>query len=112
MNSTTLKNVWLRWAILFLLSRSGFAPRFTIHDDESPPKKPMLAPIGSEVALSKSLLNDSSLALENVENDENVKPVLPDCERHGFRQSTDFILSRYPGVSLCVLFGNGQYCLY
>lgn len=80
---------------------SSYAQRFTIHNDESPPKRPALAPIGSEVALSKSLLHDATFAMEN---DENVKPALPDCERHGFRQSADFILSRWVGGNLTLQF--------
>lgn len=73
---------------------------FTIHEDEMPsPKKSVQAPIGSERALSRSLLNSSASSTSSqhfVENIENLVPQIPSYARTEFRQSNESILSTSP----------------
>lgn len=81
---------------------------FIIHedvdDDDSdvapvvPSKKQFPAPIGSERALSRSLLNNSSSSTASSfgENLENLVPAIPSYARTEFRQCNDSILSTSP----------------
>ncbi len=74
-------------------SSQSAGPKLLASSTSNPP-----APIGSERALSRSLLNNSSSSTASSfgENLENLVPAIPSYARTEFRQCNDSILSTSP----------------